>query len=241
MGEQGYLSRALTGVLCGAVILAGVAACGSSSSSSRTGAAPTATSDPLASLSADQIRDKAVANLKAASSVHVAGTATGSGSAVDLDLWVANDKCTGTITEPGVGSFQLLAVDGTAWIKPDEQFLKSKAGSNPTMLQLMQGKYLKDSSNPFSQLCSPAQMADGMTLSGTLVKEPYTQVAGQRVLPLRFPQDNSVGYVTDTADPLLVRVAKTGSGLINFTDYNVPFTVTPPPATQTIDIPASGL
>jgi hypothetical protein len=237
MGEQGYLSRALTGVVFSAIIVAAVAACGGSSSSSHT----TAASDPLASLSADQIRDKAVADLKSASSVHVAGTATGSGEAVDLDLWVANGKCAGTITESGAGSFQLLAVDGTAWIKPDEQFLKSKAGSNPAVLRLMQGKYLEDSSNPFSQLCSPTQMADGMKMSGgTLVKEPYTQVAGQRVLPLRFTEDNSVGYVTDSADPLLVRVAKTGSGLVNFTDYNVPFTVTPPPAAQVIDVPASG-
>jgi hypothetical protein len=235
MGEQRYLSRAMTGVLCGAVILAAVAACGSSSSSSHAAAA----ADPLASLSAVQIGDKAVADFKAASSVHMAGSATGSGETVDVNLWLASDKCAGTITQPGVGSFQLLEVDGTAWVKPDEQFLKSKAGSNPAVLQLMQGKYLKDTSSQFSQLCNLTQIADSFkTGNGTLVKEPYTQIAGQRVLPLRAT-DNSVGYVTDSAEPLLIRVSKTGSGLVNLTDYNVPFTVTPPPAAQVIDLPAS--
>jgi hypothetical protein len=46
--------------------------------------------------------------------------------------------------------------------------------------------------------------------------------------------------VTMSADPLIVRVAKPGQGLINFTDYNMPFTVKAPPAAQVIDIPASG-
>ena len=42
-------------------------------------------------------------------------------------------------------------------------------------------------------------------------------------------------YVTASARPEFLRVGSGGGGYMDFTDYNAPFTVTPPPAAQTVD------
>src|SRR5579862_8326593 len=82
---------------CAAVL----AACASSG-----GSGPLAGSGgPLAGMTGGQVASKALADLKSASSVHVAGTVSESGQSVSLDLNIAKGSgCTGTIGASGKGA-----------------------------------------------------------------------------------------------------------------------------------------
>jgi len=48
-------------------------------------------------------------------------------------------------------------------------------------------------------------------------------------------QQSGSAYVTISAHPRLVRLGTGGGGYLDFTGYDVPFTVTPPAAAQTVD------
>ena len=93
-----------------AVLAAGCGTAGSTSSTAGTPALATPSGNPLAGLTADQIATKAEADLKAASSVHIAGPVTDSGQTYVLDLTIGPKGCTGTMASPGKGSFRLLKI-----------------------------------------------------------------------------------------------------------------------------------
>ena len=106
-----------------AVALLAVLAVGCGASSSTSGApastsgAPASTSgNPLAALTARQILTKAIADFKAASSVHVAGSERAAGQTFTMDLTVGANGCTGTVGLGGQGSVLLLRIGGTLWM-----------------------------------------------------------------------------------------------------------------------------
>jgi hypothetical protein len=223
--------------VAGVVVLAGAAGCGSSASSPP---AATAAANPLAGLTGDQIAARAVADLKAASSVHIAGSITESGSSYGVDLTAGTTGCTGTLAVPGKGSFALLKIGQTLWIRPDTRFWRS-AGASAAVLRLVGGKWIQTSArdanfSSVTMLCSPAQLAGalGSKLTG-VVKGPTTVIAGQSAQQLRDTSTSHSAYVTVSATPEFLRLSGGSSGQLDFSDYNAPVTLTPPPASQTID------
>jgi hypothetical protein len=232
-----HLSRgALAAAIIGAVTLAGTAACGGGGSSS----------NPLAGLSADQIATKAVADLKAASSVHFAGSIAESSSSYTVNLTAGTTDCTGTFGVAGKGSFALLKTGQTLWIKPDNQFWTS-AGATPAVLQVVEGKWIQTTTSnsdfaSVNQICSPAQLAGlfGNKLTD-VAKGTTTTIAGQSALQLKDSSTSNSAYVTISATPEFLRLDGGSSGLLDFSDYDAPVTVTPPPASQTIDGSKVGL
>jgi hypothetical protein len=240
-----YASRsALVAAIVGVVMLAGTAACGSSASSQSASTTPSA--NPLAGLTGDQIAAKAVADLKAASSVHIAGSVTESGSSYGVDLTPGTTDCTGTLVVQGKGSFALLKIGQTLWIKPDNQFWKS-AGASSAVLQLVGGKWIQTSTSDsnfssVNMLCSPAQLADSLgNKLNHVVKGTTTVIAGQSALQLRDTSTSDSAYVTISAAPEFLRLNGGSSGQLDFSDYNAPVTLTPPPASETIDGSTIGL
>jgi hypothetical protein len=230
-------SAVAAAAVIGVAILAGATACGSS-------AAPSA--NPLAGLTADQIAAKAVANLRAASSVHYAGSITESGETDAVDLTAGVTNCTGTLGTAGKGSFALLKIGQTLWIKPDSQFWTSE-GANSAVLALVEGKYIRTSPNDSDfnsvrMLCSPAQIADSFgNKMNHLVKGTTITVDGQSALQLRDTSTSDVAYVTISASPEFLRLDHGSQGQLDFSDYNAPVTLTAPPASQTIDGSKLGL
>jgi hypothetical protein len=241
-------------VSCGAIVAAATGCGGSTPKPSVTAStpgasgssatpSPTASADPLAGLTADQIAGRALADLKAVSSVHVAGSVRDSGQAIGINLSMGARNCRGTLSIAGQGSFLLLKLGNTLWIKPDDQFWKHAAGTrlNPAELALVEGKYLqtttKDSAfGSVSQLCDPRKFADafGNQVHGA-VKGKTTRIAGQLALQLRDTTDSDSAYVTISAHPEFLRLDGSGQGRLTFSDYNVPIPVTPPPASQTLN------
>src|SRR2546430_976824 len=127
--------RGVAAALAGAAILGSAAACSSSGTSTASGTSSTPGSTASAStgsasaqggaldgLSADEIARRATADLKVVSSVHVKGSVQSSGQNIALNLSLGTQGCTGTMGIGGQGSFVLLKIGKSLWIKPDDKF-----------------------------------------------------------------------------------------------------------------------
>jgi len=228
--RRGAVAMAICGL---AVLAAGCAAWKAESSP----AVPTASAGPLAGLTASQILTRAVADLKTASSVHITGTTKVPGQTTAVDLTVGARGCTGTIAIAGQGSVLLLGTGDTVWMKPDEQFYQA-AGVSAAELSRLAGKYLRLSAgrSGIGALCYLGQLATQIGgRAGHVVLGQTTTVLGQPALQLNDVKLPGDAYVTASARPAFLRVGSGGGGYMDFTDYNAPFTVTPPSAAQTVD------
>lgn len=248
--SQPVSRHAVAAALVGAAILGTTAACGTSASSTSATANNTATAaakpsgNPLAGLTADQIASKATADLKAVSSVHMTGSVTDSGQTYVMNLVMGTKGCHGTLSVKGEGSFTLLQIGKKLWIKPDNQFWKYAAGSSaaPAIMQIVGGKYIRPSAkdtslNSLGALCSPSQFASSFEgqMSG-MVKGKTTTISGQPALQIKDTGDPYSAYVTISARPEFLRFDGGSSGnRLNFTGYNTPLRLTPPPASETLD------
>ena len=192
---------------------------------------------PLAGLTAGEILTRAAADLEAASSVHITGSTKVPGQTTVVDLTVGAHGCTGTIEPQGQGSVLLLGTGDTVWMKPDEQFYKA-AGVSAAELSQLTGKYLRISSGKsgIGALCYLGQLATQISGgAGHVVLGQTTTVLGQPALQLNDVKQPGDAYVTTSARPEFLRVGSGGGEYMDFTGYNAPFTVTPPPAAQTVD------
>jgi hypothetical protein len=221
-----------------------VAGCGASSSTS---AAPSSTApastappgDPLAGLSARQILTKAIADFKAASSVHIAGSERAAGQSFTMDLTVGANGCTGTVGLGGQGSVVLLRIGGTLWMKPDDQFWKSVLAAAPADLPAVEGKYVRLSpkgpaTSSFGAFCYLSQLASQVSGGeNQLVKGQTSTIGGQPALQLKDTRQAGSAYVTISPTPEFLQTGDTG-GHVDFTDYNAPLALTAPPAGQTV-------
>jgi hypothetical protein len=241
-----------------ALVAVGAAGCASSGTSPATagssakaaGGSPAASggtpaaSDPLAALSADSTENKAVADTFAATSVRIAGTTSDSGTPLSFTLTLRGHStgCEGTLSEGAKGSFQIIVIGKTVWIKPDNTFWKAAGSSDPSVFSILSGKWLEDSSGSsglggMSTMCSLNGLLGAFKTSATgLVKGATSTVDGQRVLQLTQSGQTTSVYVSDTADPVIVRIMQPGAngGSFDLTGYGAPFSVTAPPASETL-------
>lgn len=166
-----------------------------------------------------------------------------SGQSIALDLTLGTQGCTGTMGIDGEGSFVLLKIGQTTWIKPDDTFWKHAAGSaGAGVIDLLSGKYIKPSSSGSSlasigDLCNPAKFAKsfGSNMTG-MAKGTTTTIAGQPALQIKDTADPASAYVTVDAKPEFLRLdGGGGNGKLDFTNYNAPLHLTPPPADDTLD------
>jgi hypothetical protein len=228
--------REVAAALCCGAVIAGATACGGTGSAKPTG-------DPLAGLTAAQIASRAISDLKAVSSVHVSGSGKDSGSTVTVDLRMGTTSCIGTLGISDEGSFQLLKAGSTLWVKPDDRFWKYANGHGmpSSVMGILSGKYIRTSPKNSSlhtleAFCNPRQFAAlGTGHPKGLAKGAVVTIMGQPAVPLKDLSDSSIAYVTDSAQPRFLRVLNPHGGRLDFTDYNVPITVPPPPASETID------
>jgi hypothetical protein len=229
------------GVLAAAVVLTATACSSSSSSTSA-----------LAGMSPDQIVQKSVADLKAASSVRITGQVVSSGQTIAVDLTdVAAKGCQGTIdlaapatssSKAVSGTANIVEVDSTVYMKLSNSFFTS-AGLPASEFSEVSGKYIKLSSGSnlasFAQLCNPSTLSTAFAKDDTgFAKAGTATVNGQPTLAFKQPKNPSNGtvYVSESATPQILRIAgPAGQGSIDFSDYNASSTITAPPASSVID------
>src|ERR1700760_3871777 len=145
--------RVVSAAFVTAALMAGIAACGtpsgpgpkpSTTRANAVSATPAATRDPLAGLSASRIVAEALADVKAATSVHISGGFIGSGKTQYLNLNVARGKgCRGSMARTGEGSFQIVFITGQhVWIKPDQTFYDEDGTDGAQAWTLLRGQWL---------------------------------------------------------------------------------------------------
>jgi hypothetical protein len=199
--------------------------------------------DPLASLTAKQIASKATADLGDAPSVTLTGQAPVSGQQANINVTLTRHGCDWKIALGHQGSVELIVVGSTVWMKADTQFWESQQGTSQgrTIAALLDGRYAQMPASDTGSLvsyCSPEDFANQVNNGDSMVKGPVVTVNGQQALEVRDTSDGSVGYVSMSADPQLLRITAgkgDGPGQIDLT-YNGPGTISPPPASQAVNI-----
>jgi hypothetical protein len=231
--------RAVAVVVSCAGLVAGATACGTAQPSPPAAAARATQSEgPLAGLTADQIARRAIADLAAVSSVHIAGSAGQDGQTAFLDVTFGTKGCTETLRIPGQGTSTLLQIDKTMWFKPSSQMWKWMAYGVPAAARRhLEGKYLQTPDVPagMASFCGPGQLASA--LGGQLkdlVKGRITTISGLPALQLAGKRHLTSAYVTISGRPEFLRIDVSGQEHVVFTGYNRPLTLTPPSADQTI-------
>jgi hypothetical protein len=206
-----------------AVLLGGCGGSGGSSSG-----------NGIASKTPTQILAAATAAADSASSVHVTGSIVSGGSPITLDLeLVAGKGGRGQISENGL-SFNLIQVDGTAYISGSPAFYSHFGG--PAAAQLLEGKWLKApaSSGSFSTLGSLTDLNQLLNTAlsdhGALAKGPTSTIDGQQVLSVTDAAHGGTLYVATTGKPYPIEISKAGKtgGKISFGAWNAPVTLQAP-------------
>jgi hypothetical protein len=250
---------------CAALALAATA-CSSSAKSSDAAPAPSASAvapsdassapasaaasagPDLSTMSGDQILKASEAAAAAAQSVKIdMQTVDSSGT---TKVKVATDTrsgCTGTITMPGKGTVDVVQDQTkTTYLKPDDTYWKSLGGAKA--VTLFHGRWLTGpASDPAMSgmigFCDIKALVAQMDDGSKVTKGQATTLNGQPAQTLTTTaQDGtkSTLWVAAQGAPYPLQ-ATGGNGAGNtdkmtLTDYNVPVTVTAPPADQVVDI-----
>jgi hypothetical protein len=201
-----------------------IGGCGSSSPSG----------NGVSSKSATEILAASKAAADSASSVHVAGTLTSSGTPVTLNLSLASGHGGRGQISQGSLSFELIVLGDTIYIKGSPAFYSHFGGT--AAAQLFQGKWLK---SPVSggELGSLAALTDfsklldqALASQGALAKGATTTIAGQPVIELHDTSHNGSLFVATSGKPYPIEIVKHGSeaGHITFTGWNQPVSLSAP-------------
>jgi hypothetical protein len=265
--------RSVAAVILAAALAAAAPACGSSSSSSTpaavtttgsstpgasaTGSPASASASPastakLTGTAATALVTKAVANTKAAPSVVVKGTGVSTGTAgqtVSFDLTLVQTAgCQGTIAQSKTETFQLVETGGSVWLKPSTAYYASLKISKAA-LALVADKWIKVKSTDtqigdLPKICSFSGLFGSLkTPTGAAYVATPTTYAGQPVYEVSQSGQQGYAYVTNSATPMLAKLAEPGAsgGVITFTESSTPLTITAPSAAESIDGSALGI
>ena len=173
--------------------------------------------------------------------MHITGsTKVPGGKTTAVDLTVGAHGCTGTIEIAGQGSVLLLGAGDTVLDEGRTSKSNKAAGVSAAELSQLAGKYLRISSGKsgIGALCYLGHQLATQINGGAghvVLGQNGTNGAGQPALQLNDVKQPGDAYVTASARPEFLRVGLGGGAHMNSTDYNAPFTVTPPPAAQTVD------
>jgi len=249
----------LTRIVSASVLAAAIAVCAAACSSSGSGGSGTSSAVALSG-TPDQIVQKAVNDLKAATSLRISGNVVSDGSNIKVDLIdVAHQGCKGTITlgsgnsgssaGTGVsGTADLIEVSSTVYMQLDESFFKNLSLPS-SVFNEVSGKYIEVTSKSdlanFAQLCDPSTLASGFDKEVTgFVKNGTATVNGQPTEAFKQPTHAGSGtvYISQSTTPEIVRLqGPSNEGQINFTNYNAAATITAPPASEVVQGSKFGL
>jgi hypothetical protein len=192
----------------------------SAATSAATLASANPAGDPVAALTAAQIAAKANTDLKAATSFHVSGSITLSGSSTDLDITSGDGKCAGKMTIAGI-TLAFVEIGTTLWIDAGQP-----------------GGYLKTTTTKsqygsMMSICGASQVATMVGPTVDLSKGTDAVIDGQPTLQLMEGDAASI-YVTASATPEYVRYVASAHEQLDFSDINAPVAISPPPASDVL-------
>jgi hypothetical protein len=205
-------------------------------------------SGPLAGMTGGQVASQALADLKSASSVHVAGTISESGQSISLNLNIAKGSgCTGTIGASGkgapfAGTLQVAYNGKNLYMKPSQTFWKSMGMTSQEDAQLA-GKWVNATQDAalssFSGFCTTAGLVSTFNSStdlSTFARGTGPAIAGQPTVDVYSAKGGHL-YISGTAHPEIARIAGqsgTTGGTLNFTGYGTSPTAPLPAANMIV-------
>ncbi|WP_030737084.1 hypothetical protein [Streptomyces sp. NRRL S-31] len=220
---------------------------GDSASSSHTKAA-----DPFEGLTPAQISEKARVSMTKLESFKVKGNMTSDGEHITFDFAVARKGyCQGTLTTGGA-SADIRQVNGAVYMKGDEKFWQktgsdegSSAEETDALIELLKGRWFKmpsaqadaDSKFPF---CDIGKMFEKDEKEGPLTRGADTEVNGTPAVTLKGKDgaQKQTLFVSAKDEPYALRMTAEGGkepGSFEFSAFNEPVTVTPPPPGEVMD------
>jgi len=224
----------------------------SATSSSASASASPASTGKLTGTAATALVSKAVANTKAAPSVVVKGTGVSTGTAgqtVTFNLTLVQKAgCQGTIAQSATETFQLVETGGSVWLKPSAAYYASLK-LDKAALALVSDKWIKVKSTDaqigdLPKICSFSGLFGSLKIpTGASFVATPTTYQGQNAYEVTQAGQQGYAFVTNTATPMLAKLAEPGTsgGVITFTEYSTPLTITAPSAAESIDGSALGI
>lgn len=228
----------------GAALLA--AACGFLSGSSSTSSGPPATARPaatqapanrIASKPPAQILAAAARALASASSVHVKGTVRESGRWYTFDLVLGRASAKGSMTAPVLGikkaQFDFVATAGKLFIRSSTLWRKVGGAAAAQLLNNRWVLLPKAAVRgfPFRGIRAFARLIQSGSQGKPRRAGAVTVINGGPAIPVR--SGDAIVYVATTGRPFPLRVMPAthaaGAGVVDFTAYNAPVTIGPPP------------
>jgi hypothetical protein len=209
--------------------------------------------EPLASLPAEEIADRAQQALQSATSLRITTVGDPAAGGVGLDLHMDQQgSCAGSMTQSGAGSVDLLVrEDDEVWMKPDTQFWQSQLGADGGMVSLLDGRHLyghtsDEEMSGVAGMCSLAGLQSDIESddgsSGPDEVGPETEHNGIPVVTLSGPDEegNEVTMLVATEGepyPVLIRTEENGTVTeIELSQFNEPVEIEEPPANLVLNV-----
>ena len=156
--------------------------------------------------------------------------------------------CQGTIAQSPTETFQLVETGGSVWLKPSAAYYASLKLSKAA-LALVNDKWIKVKSTDsqigdLPKICSFDGLFGSLkTPTGASYVATPTTFQGQSAYEVTQSGQKGYAFVTNSATPMLAKLAEPGAngGVITFTEYSTPLTITAPSAAETIDGSALGI
>jgi hypothetical protein len=196
----------------------------------------------VADLPVTEIIHKAGSALRAARTVRVSADLVSGKDKIKLNLRLkGSEGATGTVAL-ATSEFTVLRIGKTAYLKGDRAaWTASGAGQAASMLA---GKWIKvpTGDKDFSEFVKFTQvstLADLFVSNGGTSDKSATSLRGQAAVKLT-DSDGSALYVATSGKPYPLRLVQSAQaadhGTVDFTDFDKPVALTPPPADQVIDL-----
>jgi len=227
-----------------AVLLGG--GCGAVDEVTGEAASPTPPPNGVADKAPEEILRLATDAFRKAGSVRVKGNGTSEGSTFALDMRIkgaGGGKGTVTVQHNVV---EILRIGKDAYLKGDADFWKETTG-DPAAAELLKGKYLKAPGDQ-PQLKAFLLFTDASTFAehvmkadGTVTKGERRTVAGVETIGITYTakKEKATLYVATTGKPYPMQLSTTGeageTSTLDFTEYDKPLVLKPPPADQVVD------
>ncbi|GGY89908.1 hypothetical protein [Streptomyces poonensis] len=212
---------------------------------------PDAGTNGVGKLPATNIQSRTKAAAKAADTVRLSGTVVSNGRTYKLDMRLAEDGGTGSLTSQG-STFQLLRIGEQLFLKAGKEFWAGEdgggsdggdGGADAKAAEKLSGMFVKvPADDPvyqrFSGFTDKDDLLDGLlTLHGKLTTDGRREQSGVRTI--RITGDAGSGGTLDVSlegSPYPLRLVRAGdAGTIRLTDWGEDFALEEPSEDEVVD------
>jgi len=192
------------------------------------------------------IEAAAIEDMKAATSLRLSGSMEQDGAQLTMDLAITTEgACDGTISM-GKGTASIRGVGGKSYMKADEEFWTTMAGSSaPAVIAMIGDKWavLPSGGDQFASFCDLDEFLkelDKDDITEEKVGETK-EIDGAEVIEVTGEDEGGTTSVwVSTADPHYIleieKVGGTEPGKFTFSDFNEDFAIEAPAADEIVDL-----